>query len=532
MLEKITMDSQHKTKIELLKELAILKLDNQSLKEKYEQDFAELKNAEAEIKTILRTAMDGFCLLDQQGRILEINDSYCTMIGYSREELLKMSIKEILAGNAVDIIKKVTKKVLENGSDYFESKHKCKDGKEIDIAASVNFIKEEQVKFFCFLRDITRQKQTEAELHENENIFKELFDKAPIGYHELDSQGRITRINHTELDMFSYTEDEMVGQYVWKFVNDEEKSHQRVLEKLKGLLPPSVGAEIEYRRKDLTTFPASVEDSILRDANDNVIGMRTTVQDITNRKKAEQEIQSLNEQLLKSNSEKDKFFSIIAHDLKSPFHGFLNLTQTIVEDAGKLSIQELAQLGTAMHHSADNLFKLLQNLLEWALMQKGSISLLQKDILLTNMIAEYVEAFKVRSEQKGISIVNLVKDPIHAYADEKMINSVLLNLLSNAVKYTGQNGVITIIAKETENKMIEVSVRDTGTGMSKSIVDKLFIIGEKTGRKGTDGELSTGLGLLLCKEFINKNAGEIWVESEDGVGSNFYFTLPLKDTLI
>src|ERR1035441_4132100 len=184
------------------------------------------------------------------------------------------------------------------------------------------------------------------------------------------------------------------------------------------------------------------------------------------------------------------------------------------------------QLGSTMYQAADNLFKLLQNLLEWAQMQSGSASIVLKDILLTNMITEYVEAIKVRSEQKGISIINMVTEPIYAYADEKMINSVLMNLLSNAVKFTPRNGTVKIKAKKTENQMIEISIRDTGIGMPDNVVEKLFKVGEKTGRKGTEGELSTGLGLLLCKEFIDRNGGKIWVDSQEGKGSTFSFTLP------
>ena len=252
-------------------------------------------------------------------------------------------------------------------------------------------------------------------------------------------------------------------------------------------------------------------------------------EDITERKQAEFIIQKQNEQLQELNATKDKFFSIIAHDLRSPFTGFLGLTQTITEEASNISAQELTLLGSTMHKAADNLFRLLQNLLEWALMQSGSASIVLKDISLTNMITQNVEEIKVRSEQKGISINNIVTDHIRAYADEKMINSVLLNLLSNAVKFTNRNGAITVNVKEIADQMIEISVRDTGVGMPKSMMEKLFKLGEKTGRKGTEGELSTGLGLLLCKEFIEKNNGRIWVDSEEGAGSTFHFTLRSKE---
>ena len=140
---------------------------------------------------------------------------------------------------------------------------------------------------------ISEKKIVEKALRESEERFKMLFEQAPVGYHELDIQGRITRINRTELDMLGYTEEEMIGQYVWKFVGDEETSQQHVLEKLKGIIHPAIGAEVVYRRKDLTKFPVLVEEIILRDVKDNITGILTTIQDITNRKKAEEEISIL-----------------------------------------------------------------------------------------------------------------------------------------------------------------------------------------------------------------------------------------------
>lgn len=142
-------------------------------------------------------------------------------------------------------------------------------------------------------------------------------------------------------------------------------------------------------------------------------------------------------------------------------------------------------------------------------MQSGSITLIQKEISLTTMIAENVEVIKDRSNQKGITMNNMVTETICAYADGKMINSVLMNLISNALKFTKPKGTVTISAREIDEQMSEISVRDTGVGMPKSLMEKLFKVGEKTGRKGTDGELSTGLGLLLCKEFVEKNGSKI-----------------------
>jgi two-component system, sensor histidine kinase and response regulator len=149
----------------------------------------------------------------------------------------------------------------------------------------------------------------------------------------------------------------------------------------------------------------------------------------------------------------------------------LGLSQEIIKNASDISIQDLTQMGMTMYQVADNLFKLLQNLLEWAQLQSDTISTEPKDILLTKMIAKNIEMIKNRSEQKDISIINKVTDPIHAYADEKMVNSILLNLLSNAVKFTNRSGTITVSAGETEDKIIELSVRDTGAGMPKNMME-------------------------------------------------------------
>jgi signal transduction histidine kinase len=253
------------------------------------------------------------------------------------------------------------------------------------------------------------------------------------------------------------------------------------------------------------------------------------VEDINERKKDELIIRQQNIQLRELNAAKDKFFSIIAHDLRSPFQVFLGLTKSLAEEANDYTIEELNQIGNDLNQLANNLFGLLKNLLEWAQMQKGSMSFQPNIFSLSDQIAENVQILKRRGEQKGITIINTISGSLQVYADEKMINSVLLNLLSNAIKFTHKNGTVTISALKTDDDLVKIAVSDTGIGIEKNMGDKLFKIGEKTNRTGTDGELSSGLGLLLCKEFVEKNGGTIWVESEEGKGSTFSFTIPDKD---
>ena len=244
------------------------------------------------------------------------------------------------------------------------------------------------------------------------------------------------------------------------------------------------------------------------------------------RKQTEAKIKKTNAQLSKLNAEKDKFFSIIAHDLRSPFQGFINMTELMAEDIREFSTDELSSFATEMHNSAKNLFKLLKNLLEWAQMQNGTLDFSQIECSLNEIITQAAETLNQRIAQKGIVIINEVPESQKVFADPNMISTILRNLLSNAVKFSRKNGKITLNSKTINDEMIEVSVHDTGMGISDNDVNRLFMLGEKVSSKGTEGEPSSGLGLLLCKEFVTKNGGEIWVESEEGKGSTFYFTVP------
>ncbi len=248
--------------------------------------------------------------------------------------------------------------------------------------------------------------------------------------------------------------------------------------------------------------------------------------DIAEWKQAEKAIQNTILELEKSNSEKEKFFSILAHELKSPFLGLLGLTGIMDIDSNKLSLEEFKLYSSAVHKSMENLYKLIENLLEWAKLQNGSIAFSPQELCLFDVFLESKESIKLRALQKGITIINEIPENYKIYADEKMISSVFGNLLCNAVKFTQKNRRIIVRAKEREDGMMEISVKDTGIGIPRDLVGKLFTLGEDVGREGTDNEPSTGLGLMLCKDFVEKHGGKIWVESKENYGSTFYFTLP------
>jgi PAS domain S-box-containing protein len=260
--------------------------------------------------------------------------------------------------------------------------------------------------------------------------------------------------------------------------------------------------------------------------NGRFLGRRGSNRDITMRKQAEQEIIRTNEELRKVVAEKDAFFSIIAHDLKSPLSGLLGMTGLLVEDIEGLSLKELRQLASEMGQSVQNLFNLLENLLEWSQMQRGLTTFEPGPCLLHQLVERNVDLIQAVADQKGIVLRNAVPEEITVFADSRMLNTVLRNLLSNAVKFSNPGGAVVVSATQDEN-MVTVEVRDSGIGMDQKTVSGLFALDKKKSVRGTAGERGTGLGLILSKEFVEKHGGRIWAESEPGEGSTFFFALPL-----
>ena len=230
-------------------------------------------------------------------------------------------------------------------------------------------------------------------------------------------------------------------------------------------------------------------------------------------------------QLKEMNFNKDKFFSIISHDIKNPLGSILGISTLIHDEAESITSSELKEYTSLIKSSSKYLNKLLDNLLNWSRVQTGRVELLPKNIELNAMVATSINLFKGNALQKNIKIINDVREDIVVFSDEFLLDTILRNLISNAIKFTKEEGTVVISTKELDHK-IEVYIQDTGIGMDRETVDKLFRLDTHISTDGTNKERGTGLGLLLCKEFVIKNGGEIWVESVAGEGSKFIFTIP------
>jgi signal transduction histidine kinase len=236
-------------------------------------------------------------------------------------------------------------------------------------------------------------------------------------------------------------------------------------------------------------------------------------------------------ELKELNATKDKFFGIIAHDLKNPLSSLIGASELLINYVNQLDKDNILNISMLLHGSAQQGYALLENLLEWSMTQTGKLEFYPKKIILNEVIKDVISIFKTQATNKNVDLQCKINGILEAEIDKNLISSVLRNLLSNAIKFTPKNGKVFIHAHKVHEN-IEISVKDTGIGIPENIGNNIFRIDVKYTREGTEQEKGTGLGLLLCREFIERHGGKIWVESKLGEGSEFKFTIPYKSQVV
>ncbi|MDD5184154.1 MAG: hybrid sensor histidine kinase/response regulator [Paludibacter sp.] len=236
------------------------------------------------------------------------------------------------------------------------------------------------------------------------------------------------------------------------------------------------------------------------------------------------ELKLSKEKLTELNAAKDKFFAIIGHDLRNPAYALKMLLKQMTSKYSSYTNEEILYYLTGLYDSSENLYQLLEDLLLWSKSQWGGLVVHPEKLLLPDIIDKKIEQCKATAATKNIEIKSTVDNNYYVYADEMMLQTVIINLLSNAIKFSNKDGVIEIEAK-TKNKLIEVSIKDDGLGMNETDLNKLFSIDSGVNLRGTNKEEVSGLGLILCKEFTERNGGTLFAKSEKNRGTTFSFTL-------
>jgi PAS domain S-box-containing protein len=380
------------------------------------------------------------------------------------------------------------------------------------------------------VEQVLRRVRAEAALRDREQRLRLAQQIAKIGDFTWNVQTGEATWSDSLYDLLGYNKTEIID---YARVNSEIH-HPDDLERVTKWLNDCIesGSDVltsnEYRliRKDKKVIHVHATGIIERD-NDQVT-VFATLQDITERKRAEEKVLTFNQQLEKTNVEKDTLFSIIAHDLKSPMSGLLASTGMLADQSELLSEQDIRTIAKGMHRSTRNTCDLLEDLLQWSRMNQGGIDYAPTQCSLKELVTMGLHSAQDIAKNKDISLRQDIAPGLTVKVDQPMIKTVIRNILFNAIKFTPRRGEIVITARQSEQK-VTVAVQDTGVGMNEQMLSIIFTHETRKRQLGTEGEKGTGLGLVLCKQFIDQHGGRIWVESEPGKGTTVFFTLPVCD---
>jgi PAS domain S-box-containing protein len=361
--------------------------------------------------------------------------------------------------------------------------------------------------------------QVEQELQESEKKYRMLLEFAPDAFFHGDVHGNFILVNDKAIELTGYTRKELLQMNISSLfpmnVLDQNPLRYDLLKN-----GSTIKTEREAQKKSGEIIYIEMSSKAMPDGT-----YQSFARDITERKKSDK-IQQENETRLRMlNATKDKFFSIIAHDLKSPFNSIIGFSNLLVEQVQQKDYEGIEEYAGIIQNSSLRAMDLLMNLLEWSRSQTGRIEFLPEYFEMVALINQTLEFFNDSTQQKSIRIIRKLPHNIPVLADKAMISTVLRNLISNALKFTNPGGEVVVSAEDIETGLL-VSISDNGVGINAVEKDKLFRIDQTYSTMGTQKEKGTGLGLILCKEFIDKHQGGIWAESEAGKGSTFYFTLP------
>ena len=382
--------------------------------------------------------------------------------------------------------------------------------------------KGEPVSILGIILDITKQKRTELELLKTREILEEAQQIANVGNWEIDlttNKSRWSKQTYVLLGLDPQTTVPSVELYMSCIHPDDAAFvKEKVDENFAYGTASEFGARLINQNNGKVINTMSRTD-VEKDKDGNFKRLFGTVQDITKLKKIEEKLKELN-------ASKDRLFSIIGHDLRGPIGSFKNLTELLISDFDFTDTKKLSNILKTVHRSATTTYDLLENLLLWARSQQNEITFSPVNCNLHEITGKSILLHQELANNKKINIINNTPKILTVFADVNMVRTVIRNLISNAIKFTNSDKSIYVSANKKENDIL-ISVKDEGIGISSENIKKIFNSNENFTTFGTGNEKGSGLGLMLCQEFIKKHGGEIWIESELGKGSDFKFTLPL-----
>lgn len=505
------------------------------------------KDRDTLVRACFELGMAGMAVLSPDLAWLEVNPRLCAMLGYDRDTLLTKKWVDIVepqdrsaGGNSFEA-------ATAAGTDEFTGEQRLvhRDGRGIQVSVSVRCVRDHHggvERFLVLLQDVTEARASEVALRDSEARFRDLYDDAPICYHELDTEGRIIRVNRTERETLGYAAEEMVGRHVWEFVAVPEIIRQAVRDKLAGRRSPGRSFERVYRRKDGSHLIMLIDDRLLTDGEGQIVGIRSTMEDITARKRVEEELtryrghlEELVEQRTRELAESreqlirsERLASVgtlaagIAHEINNPIGGILLAAQNVLELRKRPGKEELqTRILKQILDAAEQCGQIIRSVLQFA--RQETTEKWPKDLneVVTRAVgrtSNYVEQQRGVIEQHlGEGLPTVALNPLE-------MEQVIVNLVRNAVQ-AGPAGVRVRVETRHDESGVQLIVKDNGCGIAEEHVRHIFDPFFTTRRERG----GTGLGLSIVHGIITGHGGNIEVTSRPDEGTAFTITLPLAD---
>ncbi len=495
----------------------------------HKREEARIKESEQRYRLLADHMIDMVFIHSLDGTIEYASPSTERIIGFSPADLVGKSPYAYMHPEDINRVKENHRKSLEgiDGQDI-EFRTRTSMGHYLWLSSKVSCIRnndKEIVKLQTVCRDVTSKVLYRQRLLQREQQLEMLVQQAPTAIAMLDEELRYMSASQQWTQYFKIQGNHLKGRSHIDILPEAGKKWLPIYYKC------LTGVNHREEEDCLTHTDGSVqwlkwEARPWYRTRDEIGGLILHAEDITIQKQREQEIQALNKKLHEHNELKDKLFSIMAHDLKSPFTAGLGLLDIICKKEDVLSVKELMTYLKLLRTNLGQTNKTLFQLLEWARIQKdGQVF----NPVLLNLHAEAsatLGMLNVSAEAKAISLANNIPADTTIYADRQMVDTILRNLISNSIKFTERGGTVTLSAHQTGD-WLEVAIADTGVGMKEQDLNALVEGLIHISTKGTEGEKGTGLGISLCKEFVEKHGGRIWAESTKNKGTTFFFTLPV-----
>ncbi|MGE5683269.1 MAG: PAS domain S-box protein [Bacillota bacterium] len=507
---------------------------------------SSLIEREEQSRAMFEQAAVGMAQVRPDGTWIKANGKLCSILGYSYDEMLHKTFQEMTYPEDLPLDVKLMNEVLEGKRQNYtiEKRYIKKDQSLVWTNLTVSLVRDVYSRpkyFISVIEDISERKRVETLLKETTDRLSTIFKEIPssLSISTLD-EGRYMEVNDAFEHISGFSRNEAIGKTSIELGILNSQTREKI--KREVIKEGAVrNFEININRKQGDSITGLFAGRVI-----NVNGspaLLSIITDVTERRKADEQIRKylyelqINKEILERNAKelselnasKDKLFSVVAHDLRSPFSSLLGFSEFLTQNIDELSDDEIKDFSLRIYNSLKKVLKLVENLLEWARLQSGKFEFTPIDFELGELIRDVIDINQVTSARKNIQVVfNDNNDHINVYADKNSIETVIRNLLSNAIKFSEHDSKVEI-AINCYSSHAEVSIKDYGIGISSEDITKLFKIDSNYTRPGTAKEKGTGLGLILCREFVEKNGGKIWVESQPGSGSTFRFTIPKKN---